>query len=197
MIKKTIQYENLDGDTVQEDFYFSVSMHEALTQAAEGTLVEELQTATESEEGVKIMKAFTKILSIAVGERSENGKRLIKSPEIAEQFLNSTAFEVLLLELLEDAGYAAKFFTEIFPKDMAAKIQKMGGQPELPFNEVAAQGETVVQLPEQPARSPESYTHEEMVSMPTEQFHKLYGKDPRKWTQPVMQAAYMRKIGEK
>ena len=50
------------------------------------------------------------------GEKSADGKRFIKTPEIAEAFSQTEAYSVLFMELATNADSAAAFVNGIIPK---------------------------------------------------------------------------------
>lgn len=125
MIKKTIEYEDFDGNKNVEDFYFHLSKAEIteLEVSFEGGLTGHLQEIIKSDDGAEIMAAFKKILYASCGRRSEDGKKFIKSEEITEDFVFSNAYDALFMEIVLDAEKAAEFIRGIIPHDVAAAIE--------------------------------------------------------------------------
>lgn len=135
MLKKTITYEDLDGNPVTEDFYFNLSKAEIaeMELSYEGGWGAHLQNIIKSQDGAEIISTFKKILLSAIGRRSEDGRRFVKSPEIADEFVQTDAYSKLFMELVTDANAAAEFVKGIVPSDLAAGIaagEKVPGIPE-------------------------------------------------------------------
>lgn len=120
MLKKTFTYEDFDGNSVTEDFYFNLTQAEILriemeTDKAVGleAIVKELEAARD---GKRLMDLFTKIIRMSIGKKSIDGKRFIKSNEIADEFMQTQAYSDLLMELISDSKKGAEFFNAIIPK---------------------------------------------------------------------------------
>ena len=113
-----------------ETHYFHLNMPEVLELQASypGGLEKKLQTVIDEKDPMKILTVFKDLIRMSYGEKSPDGKRLIKSKELFESFEQSGAYETLYMELMGDAKEAAKFANEIMPKrvqEEAAKIDKL------------------------------------------------------------------------
>lgn len=126
MLKKTIQYQDLDGNTIVDDFYFSLSKAEMaeLELSHKNGLSDYLQKIIKEEDGAKIITAFKDILRLAYGIRSDDGKRFIKSPELWEAFLQTDAYSELFMLLVTDAEHGAEFVRGIVPASMQDAIDQ-------------------------------------------------------------------------
>ena len=82
MYKKTITYTDYFGVERTEDFYFNLTTSELmqLQLSTQQGFYNEMQTLIDSHDGPKIMDAFNKIIMQAYGEKSEDGRRFIKTP---------------------------------------------------------------------------------------------------------------------
>lgn len=120
MLKKTITYEDFDGVTQKEDFYFHISKDEIidLELSVEGGLSSALPEMIKKENPIEFMGIFRKLIRKAYGERSEDGKDFIKNDEISDKFMRSPAFDALLGELLASKKVTETFFIGMFPKDL-------------------------------------------------------------------------------
>lgn len=125
MLKKTITFEDLDGNPVTEDFYFNLSKPELaeLELSMTGGFSEYLQTLIKSENGGEIIKTFKEILRVSIGRRSEDNKRFVKTPQIADEFFESDAYSVLFMQLISDADMATSFIEGVLPKNLPAAPQ--------------------------------------------------------------------------
>ena len=63
-----------------------------------------------------MLRPFKDLVLKSYGEKSADGKRFIKTPEISEAFSQTEAYSVLFMELATDADAAAAFVNGIIPK---------------------------------------------------------------------------------
>lgn len=120
MLVKTIEYTDYNGMERKEKFYFNLTKSE-LTKMEIGTAggyAEMLQRIVDAKEGPEIVSAFENLIFKAYGVKSEDGKRLIKSPKISEEFSQTPAYDVLFMELATNAKAAAEFARAIMPADL-------------------------------------------------------------------------------
>lgn len=117
MLKKTITYEDFDGNKRTEDFYFNLSKVEVLEMemGVSGGMTQMLNKIVAAQDGERIIKTFKEIILKAYGEKSPDGKRFIKSEELSTAFSQTEAFSQLFMELATDADAAAKFVNGIIP----------------------------------------------------------------------------------
>lgn len=117
MLKKTIKYEDFNGVTVEEDFYFNLNKAEIfeLQTTTKGGFYETLERAVKSQDTVTAMKILKDIILKTVGKKSEDGKRFIKSKEISDEFEQSPAYEILFMELVMNPDMAKEFMEGALP----------------------------------------------------------------------------------
>ena len=121
MLKKTIKYTNYDGVEKEKDFFFNLKKSELIDlqyKTKKGFLayIEEITQAGDNSE---LWKAFRDIVLLAYGEKSEDGERFMKSPEISKAFEETEAFSVLVMELIEKDNAASDFINSIMPPDVS------------------------------------------------------------------------------
>ena len=82
MLKKTITYKDFNEEEVTEDFFFHLSQAELveLEMSHEGGLVAAMQRIIETDDRAAIILEFKKIILLAYGKKSLDGKRFIKEP---------------------------------------------------------------------------------------------------------------------
>lgn len=124
MLKKTISYVDYDGNTRTEDFYFNLTKAEITSMYASvsGGLDKQLKKVIDAQDMPKLMELFRTILQLSYGEKSDDGRRFVKSPEIFENFSQTEAYSEIFMELCTDSDAAAKFIDAILPADMAAAV---------------------------------------------------------------------------
>lgn len=127
MLIERIKSVDFNGEERVEDLYFNITRAELhkLNLYTEGGLLEYLKRIIQSRNQIEIASYFEKIVDLAYGIKSEDGKRFIKSPELIEEFKQTSAYDVFFTKLVEDAEYAAKFINGILPKDMSEGAQNM------------------------------------------------------------------------
>lgn len=128
MYKRTITYEDYDGKTRTEDFLFYLTKAEIikwLTTSGDYTLDKVLMKLTKEQNGQEIMKVFEDLIKMSYGEKSIDGRRFSKSPEILANFVETEAYSILFTELCSDAEKAAAFVNAVIPKDLAAAVAEL------------------------------------------------------------------------
>lgn len=128
MLKKVITYEDYNGNSRTETFYFNLNKAELieLENGVTGGLTEMVHRISETQSTPEMMKIFKDIIFRSYGEKSDDGKRLIKSKELSEAFSQTDAYNVLFMELFSDADKVAEFIEGILPSDLIAEAQKQG-----------------------------------------------------------------------
>ena len=123
MLKKTIKYEDFNGLTREEDFYFNLSKAELMERelTTVGSYTEALRKMVKANEVTDLTKTLKDLILAAYGEKSPDGKRFIKSAELSKAFSETPAYDSLFMELLTDADAAVKFLTALIPPDLRAK----------------------------------------------------------------------------
>lgn len=127
MLKKTIVYEDLDGNPVEGVFYFSLNKAELIELEigeAEG-FSNKLKRIGELKDNRQILAVFKEIVLMSVGKRSEDGKRFVKNQEYRDEFSQSNAYSELLLEFFTDTSKAIEFFNGILPKSIASDTAQL------------------------------------------------------------------------
>lgn len=124
MLKREIKYEDFDGNEVSEIFYFNISKPELIELEVEheqgfGKLLEKI---IETQDKKELVKRFKELVLLAYGQKSEDGKRFVKSDQIREEFSQTAAYQSLFMELTTNDSAAAVFLKGILPKDIAGDL---------------------------------------------------------------------------
>lgn len=120
MLKRTITYTDYNGVERTENFYFNLSKAEIMEMemSTVGGLTEMINKIVAEQDAPAIIKIFKELVLKAYGEKSPDGKRFVKSDEIAAAFSQTEAYSQLFMELATDADAAAKFVNGIVPADI-------------------------------------------------------------------------------
>lgn len=123
MLKKTITYNDYNGSSRTEDFYFNLSQAEVMEMemSTAGGLAEMIKRVVASQDAPSIIKIFKDLILKAYGEKSADGKRFIKSEELSIAFSQTEAYSILFTELATDDKAAANFVNGIVPAEMSKK----------------------------------------------------------------------------
>lgn len=117
MLKKTITYEDYDGNERTEDFYFNLSKAE-LTEwelSHAGGLSSLLTKIVASNDTPEIMAFFKDIIVKSYGEKSPDGRRFVKSPELTDAFLQTPAYDIFFMEIMENTDAMSDFINGLMP----------------------------------------------------------------------------------
>lgn len=119
MLKKTITYTDYNGHQRTEDFYFNLNKAELveLELSASGGLTVMMDRIIAAEDNPTLFKIFKDLVLKAYGIKSDDGRKFIKNQEVRDDFAQTEAYSVLVMELVSDAEKAAEFFNAIIPQD--------------------------------------------------------------------------------
>lgn len=124
MIKETISYEDIDGNSKTMDAYFHLTMREMRQLLKEG-IQEKLEAVTSGKASPEdTFDLIDMLIKASYGKRIEdNGEaRFVKNPETTEIFMESDAYDRLLSKLMSDDKFATRFFTGLVPKALTERM---------------------------------------------------------------------------
>nr|DAU06857.1 MAG TPA: hypothetical protein [Caudoviricetes sp.] len=133
MIKMNVSAETFDGDMVTETLWFHMNKVDLieLQQSEPGGFTDTLQAFMSRKpedwtmaDKFKLFDFFRTMVDKAYGERSSDGKRFWKSPEILANFKDSIFYDEFVLSLLEDEEKSIKFFNGVMPKSLIEQAKK-------------------------------------------------------------------------
>lgn len=121
MVKKTITYTDFNDVERTEDFYFNLTEAEIveLQLGTTGGMAAMMKKIVDSKDSAQIIATFKKIVLKAYGEKSDDGRRFMKTPEITRAFEETEAYSQIFMELAFDASKAADFVNGIMPKSIS------------------------------------------------------------------------------
>lgn len=119
MLKETIKYTDYNGVERTEDFYFNLSKAEIaeMELSVDGGLSEMIKKIVKAQNTPALVDIFKKLILKAYGEKSADGKRFIKSKELADEFTQTEAYSELFMKLATNAEAAAAFVNGIIPAE--------------------------------------------------------------------------------
>ena len=126
MLKQEITYEDFNGDTRTETFYFNYTRPELLEWelSEKGGMRKMMQEIVKAEAQKEIVDVFKTFILNAYGEKSDDGRKHKKTQELRDDFASTAAYAAFYMQLAEDAALAARFINGVVPKGMAQELTK-------------------------------------------------------------------------
>lgn len=128
MLKKTIKYEDYNGEMREETFLFSLNKAELLRMdmTKRGGMEQYLKKIVDERDPEKLTQMFEDWILLSYGVKSDDGTRFIKSPEVVSAFKDSAAYAELFCELVTDMDKFLEFILGVVPAEMSAEMRKNG-----------------------------------------------------------------------
>lgn len=119
MLIKTFEYTDYNGDKQVETLYFNLNKAEiaAMQVRMDGKFIDHLKDLVEGNKIEALFGFFRDLVLDSYGEKSEDGKRFHKSPEMRQEFEESIPFSELIVELMESTEKVKTFTRGILPPD--------------------------------------------------------------------------------
>lgn len=128
MIKETISYEDIDGNSKTMDAYFHLTMRE-MRQLLKDGIQDKLEAVTSGKASPDVMfDLIDDLIKASYGKRTEvDGEaHFVKNPEATKIFMESEAYDSLLGKLMSDNTFATRFFTGLVPKALTERMNAIG-----------------------------------------------------------------------
>lgn len=118
MLKKTIEYEDYDGNKRKEDFWFDIDEREItkLNLSNRGGLKGLVESIIGTQDNKRLVELFEEIIQLAYGVKSPDGRKFIKNKEVLDDFIQTRAYTKLYMELVSNADAASDFINGVVPK---------------------------------------------------------------------------------
>lgn len=135
MYKITETYTDYDDNQRTEDFYFNYSEAELtdLQFSVAGGLAGMIDKIIKTNDMPKLVELFRELIQKAYGEKSNDGRRFIKSPELTKEFTETVAYSQIYMRLATDSKAAQEFINKVVPKSMKDKMQQANQQNVIPM----------------------------------------------------------------
>lgn len=126
MLKKTIEYVDFDGNKRKEDFYFNLTKAEVaeMEMSQNGGVSKMIAKIVAEQDQKRIVEIFKEFIIKSYGEKSNDGRRFMKSEEITEAFTQTEAYSILFMQLATDAKFATEFVNGVVPAELVDDASK-------------------------------------------------------------------------
>lgn len=128
MLNKPVKYTDYNGIEKEVECHFNLTKVEfARLNAKTGGLEKTLQKLIDTNDEAGMLDFFENLILMSYGVKTADGE-FVKVDEdgnkLAKKFANTLAYEVVLVELLEQEDAAVNFILGIIPKEMADKLRE-------------------------------------------------------------------------
>lgn len=124
MIKKTIPYHDLNGNSLVDDFYFNIRKSELIDmQLEDESFQTKIQRIIDTKDDRKLQRLISDLIDKSYGVRSADGIEFIKSEDVLRHFKATEAYDILRVELATDADKLTEFIKGIMPADLMEKAE--------------------------------------------------------------------------
>lgn len=129
MFVKELTYEDFNGQSITEKFYFNLTEAELskMELSTEGGFGNKVKAIIAAKNVPELEKAFTKIIDLSYGIKSDDGKRFIKIVDghpVVEEFKQTQAYSDFYMELITDENAASAFINGVIPKKLLGEVNK-------------------------------------------------------------------------
>lgn len=126
MLVKKITYEDYNGVTREEEFYFNLNQIELLEMEAklQGGMEGYVQSLVTNRDTGGLFDFICSLVQKAYGVKSADGRNFVKNEQVLADFVGTEAYTALMTELLldrkdaEDLKNLTAFLNGILPKKM-------------------------------------------------------------------------------
>lgn len=127
MVKETVTFEDFNGVTRTQDYYFNMMESELieLQYSVQGGLASMLEAIIAAKNEPEIVKVFKKILLMSYGRKTPDGLGFEKSEELSRQFACTPAYSKIFTRMCQDENAMAEFINKLIPSDMAKKLDEL------------------------------------------------------------------------
>lgn len=169
-VKRTIHFKDIDGNDVEEDWYFSLDKSDVLDMdiVHHENVEEYLAEILKNKDSRRMLELWRELIFRSVAKREAN--LLVKDDEVLREFKFGGAYRQFFSEILEMEDAGAAFFMSIMPADIQAKVAQ------------------------EQARE---YSKDELLEMTDEEFAKVAGKDETSMSREHLLIAFQRRNGKK
>ena len=129
MVKKTLTFNDFEGNEITKDFYFNISKMEfrELDRKIPGGLQNMIDQIRTEKDQDRMLDLMSTLILASYGEKAEDGRFVKEDPwgrKLSSFFKISEAWDVLFLNLLQNEQELNEFLTGIVPKDVAENAKE-------------------------------------------------------------------------
>ena len=125
MIKKTVNYTDFNDMERTEDLHFHMTEPELikLSVSKEGGFERYIDQMIQTNNMKEVVAILEEVIQLTYGVKTDDG-RFVKNKENLEKFLSSEAYNVVFMEIAQNAETAAAFINGVIPKNLSKKVEE-------------------------------------------------------------------------
>lgn len=135
MFKKTIKFEDFNGEEQEKDFYFHLSTGD-IARLKDMGLQEKMEDIAKREDVPGMLLLINELIRMSAGTRSTDGSRFDKSEAAQAELLETAAYDALVLSFVEQPGSFVEFCEGLIPKQLRNKLPKVEDSPSKDMHKV-------------------------------------------------------------
>ena len=130
MIKKTITSEDFEGNQKTKDYYFHMNQVEftKLNGEVPGGLEKRINEIIEERDEVAMLRMVDLLVSRGYGERDPEDGSFTKIGKngrpLYEKFINTSAYDKLIIELIQGENSIVSFLRGMMPKEVQKRMDE-------------------------------------------------------------------------
>ena len=123
MIKKVVKYTDFNDMERTDELYFHMTQPELikLSVSKEGGFERYIDRMIQSNNMKELVAVLEEVIQLTYGVKTDDG-RFEKSPEILQKFLSSEAYNVVFMDIAQNAETAAEFINGVIPKNLKKQV---------------------------------------------------------------------------
>lgn len=123
MIKKVVEYTDFNDMERKDELYFHMTQPELikLSVSREGGFERYIDKMIQANNMKEVVAILEEVIQLTYGVKTDDG-RFEKSPEILQKFLSSEAYNVVFMEIAQNAETAAEFINGVIPKNLKKQV---------------------------------------------------------------------------
>jgi hypothetical protein len=124
MLQREFTYKGYDGEMHTDTWLFNLTQADLLklNMGSFGGLDDLMKRMIREDRPKELVDMFEALILSAVGEKSPDGRRFIRTQEIRDEFYQTEAYSQLFTELVTNQEKLKAFVLAIIPDDVSAKI---------------------------------------------------------------------------
>lgn len=136
MVKKTVTFNDFDGNSVTKDFFFNLTKMEFrnIDKKIPGGLENMLNEIRREKNAEGFVDFLDMLILESYGEKSEDGRFVKFDPyghRVSDYFKVTEAWDVLFLNLINNPNELEEFLLGVVPKDASEAAKKAAENGEL------------------------------------------------------------------
>lgn len=130
MIKRTIEYEDFNGNKRKEDFFFHFTKADVakMELSTSGGYTEMIKRIIAAQDNPTLVNIFEELVLKAYGQPSPDGRLFVKNDQLRTEFSQTEAYSILFMELATDSTKAYEFVNGCMPGDIDKDALEKAGE---------------------------------------------------------------------